>query len=337
MASIHIPPAWRLPDGLATPESVYWDRRRFLRGLGLAGGALLLGGCGETGGGRGAERAAATGSAAGAGEDFTGAPGLDLYPAQRAAAYAVDRPLTDEREAGRYNNFYEFTADKDVYRYVQDYRPYPWTVEVAGLCAAPRVWDLDALVRQFGVEERVYRHRCVEAWSMVVPWSGFAFAKLVQASQPHPEARYVRLTSLLRPDEMPGQEQQHWYKWPYYEGLRLDEAMNELAFFTTGIYGHPLTRPHGAPWRLVLPWKYGYKGPKAVVRIEFTAEQPRTFWNDSQPREYGFHSNVNPDRPHPRWSQASERVLGTGERIPTLFYNGYEAQVAALYPGEDPV
>jgi len=204
------------------------------------------------------------------------------------------------------------------------------------LCDQPRVWDLDALVRRFGVEERVYRHRCVEAWSMVVPWTGFEFSKLIAASAPRPGATHVRLTSLLRPNEMPGQEKMHWYKWPYYEGLRLDEAMNELAFFTTGIYGHPLPKQHGAPWRLVLPWKYGYKGPKAIVKIEFVDQQPRTFWNDLHPLEYGFHSNVNPARSHPRWRQASERVLDTGDRIRTQLYNGYEAQVAALYPREDP-
>lgn len=323
---IDVPQSWELPAGSITPERAYLDRRRFIGLLGLAGAGLLT-----------AAGASVHGALARDEDDaYAGAPGFDLYPAPRNARFAVERPLTNEREAGRYCNFYEFTSSKDVFRFVDDYRPYPFTVEVAGLCDHPQVWDLDALVRQFGVEERVYRHRCVEAWSMVVPWTGFEFRKLIAASAPRSNATHVRLTSLLRPKEMPGQEMMHWYKWPYYEGLRLDEAMNELAFFTTGIYGHPLPKQHGAPWRLVLPWKYGYKGPKAIVKIEFVDKQPRTFWNDLHALEYGFHSNVNPTRPHPRWSQASERVLDTGERISTKLYNGYEAQVAALYPRTDP-
>jgi len=340
MPSIHIPRSWRLPERLVTPESVYLDRRRFLASLGIAGSGILLAGCARGDGGavedEAGQAASVTGGGGGSLADYPGAPGIALYPAARSPGFAVDRPLTQEKNTARYCNFYEFTSNKDVHRYVQDYKPYPWAVEVGGLCDNPKVWDLDALLGQFGLEERVYRHRCVEAWSMVVPWTGFAFAKLVRQSQPRNEARYVRFTSVLRPDELPGQKTQTWYEWPYYEGIRIDEALNELAFFTVGIYGHPLPKPNGAPWRLVLPWKYGYKGPKAVVRIEFVNEQPQTFWNDLQPGEYGFHSNVNPSRPHPRWSQASERVLDTGDRIPTQRYNGYEAQVASLYPGEDP-
>ncbi|NIW25608.1 MAG: protein-methionine-sulfoxide reductase catalytic subunit MsrP, partial [Gammaproteobacteria bacterium] len=219
---------------------------------------------------------------------------------------------------------------------VRDYNPYPWTVEVTGMCDNPKRWDLDMLVREFGLEERVYRFRCVEAWSMVVPWTGFALNKLLVASQPQSQARFVRFVSILRPDELPGQKKYDYYKWPYYEGLRLDEAMHELSFFTTGIYGHPLPKQHGAPLRIIVPWKYGYKSAKSIVKIELTNEQPHTFWNDSQPKEYGFYSNVNPGRDHPRWSQASERVLDSGERIATLMYNGYEAQVAGLYEGRDP-
>lgn len=332
MPSIHIPHPWNLPERLATPESVYLDRRRFLSALGLASAGVLLAGCARAGDGGSAESKAGIAL----GDDFAGAPGLDLYPAGRNTAFGVERPLTDEHAASRYCNFYEFTSSKDVHRYVRRYRPYPWTVEVAGSCDNPRIWDLDSLVRQFPIEERVYRHRCVEAWSMVIPWTGFPLAALLRQSRPRAGATHVRFTSFLRPDEAPGQEKQPWYKWPYYEGLRIDEAMHDLAFFTVGMYGHPLAKQHGAPWRLVLPWKYGYKGAKAIVKIEFVDRQPGTFWNDSQPLEYGFFSNVNPSRPHPRWSQENERVLDTGDRIPTHLYNGYQAQVAALYGGQDP-
>jgi sulfoxide reductase catalytic subunit YedY len=333
VASIHIPRAWQVPAASVTSESAYLDRRRFLAQFGMAAAGTLLAGCmGADGAASGDGRDATAGDRA----LYAGAPGLDLYPRPRNELYRVDRPLTAEAETQRYCNFYEFTQQKDVHRRVQDYRPYPWTIEVGGLCESPRTWDLDDLVRRFPLEERVYRHRCVEAWSMIVPWTGFPFAALVAASAPRRAARYVRCTSFLRPDEAPGQKESTWYRWPYYEGIRLDEAMHELAFFTVGVYGHPLPRQNGAPWRLVLPWKYGYKGPKAIVKIEFVADRPRTFWNDLQPQEYGFHSNVNPSRPHPRWSQASERVLDTGARIPTRLYNGYEAQVAHLYPGDDP-
>ena len=331
MTAIHIPRPWDLPERLVTPESVYFDRRRFLQAMGLATGALLVGGCADA-----QEDPQNRASGPFTSKDFPGAPGLDLYPVQRNARYQVDRPFTDEKTASRYNNFYEFTLQKDVYRHVRDFKPYPWTVEVGGLCNQPKTWNLDDLVRRFPLEERVYRFRCVEAWSMVVPWTGFPLALLLQASEPRAAATHVRFVSFLRPDEAPGQKQFTWYQWPYYEGLRLDEAMHDLAFFTVGIYGHPLPKQHGAPWRVITPWKYGYKGPKSVVKIEFTAEQPHTFWNDSQPGEYGFHSNVNPERPHPRWSQATERVLDTGDRIPTLPYNGYLEQVAALYPQADP-
>ena len=330
MASIHIPRPWEIPERLATPESTYWNRRRFVQALGLASGAVLVGSCAN------AQETPNKSSGPFTLDEFPSAPGFDLYPAARNAGYQVERPLTDERVASRYNNFYEFTTSKDVYRHVRDFNPYPWTVEVAGLCDKPKRWDLDALLREFGLEERIYRFRCVEAWSMVVPWTGFALHKLLRASEPRSEARFVRFVSLLRPEELPGQKQYDWYQWPYYEGLRLDEAMHELTFFTVGIYGHPLPKQHGAPFRLVVPWKYGYKGAKSIVRIEFTKEQPTTFWNDSQPKEYGFYSNVNPGRDHPRWSQASERVLDTQERIATLMYNGYERQVAALYPNRDP-
>lgn len=327
---IHLPRRWELPERLVTPEHLYLDRRTFLRAAGFATAGLLLGP------GRSVGRTPQPTFGPYSLDDFPRAPALDLYPATRNASYTVDRPLTDERTASQFNNFYEFTTDKDVFRYVREYNPYPWTLEVGGLCDAPKTWDLDALMRAFGLEERVYRFRCVEAWSMVVPWTGFPLAKLVRHSQPRSEARFVRFVSFDRPDEAPGQKRYDYYKWPYYEALRLDEALNELALFTVGIYGHPLPKQHGAPWRLIVPWKYGYKSAKSIVKMEFTKEQPQTFWNEAQPREYGFHSNVNPGRPHPRWSQATEKPLGGQERIPTLMYNGYAAQVGRLYPNEDP-
>jgi sulfoxide reductase catalytic subunit YedY len=217
-----------------------------------------------------------------------------------------------------------------VWRHTGDFRPAPWTVEVAGLVARPRTFDLDGLLRTFPLEERIYRHRCVEAWAMVVPWTGFPLAELVRHVQPLPAATHVRFVGFDRPEEA-GHMASRSLPWPYTEGLRLAEATNALAFVAVGMYGHPLLKQHGAPVRLVLPWKYGFKSAKSVVRIEFTDRQPATFWNTLAPHEYDFLANVDPEVPHPRWSQASERMLGTGERRPTLRYNGYGEWVAGLY------
>jgi sulfoxide reductase catalytic subunit YedY len=257
----------------------------------------------------------------------------DAKPA-RNEKFTLDRPLTEESVADQYNNFYELTESKDVYKHVDELVTEPWKVEVAGLCAKPRTFDLDDL-RKLDPEERLYRFRCVEAWAMAVPWDGFPLRKLLDKVEPKSEAKFVRFVSVLRPDQLPGQRASK-YSWPYYEALRIDEAVNELAFVATGIYGHALSKQHGAPVRMVVPWKYGYKGAKSIVKIELVAEQPKTFWNDLQPTEYGFHSNVNPKRPHPRWSQASERMIGSGERRPTQLYNGYADLVKSLYPGDDP-
>jgi sulfoxide reductase catalytic subunit YedY len=251
----------------------------------------------------------------------------------RNPRYALDRPLSDEKTAATYNNYYEFTTDKErVAELAQKLTLRPWTIELAGLVGKPKVWDLGELVKRFPLEERLYRHRCVEAWSMAVPWIGFPLAELIKLGAPLSTAKYVRFVSLKRPSEMPGMAEQRWYPWPYFEGLTLAEAMNELALVVTGVYGHDLPAQHGAPVRLAVPWKYGYKSPKAIVRIELTATQPATFWNSVAPDEYGFLSNVDPRVPHPRWSQASERVIGSGERRPTLPYNGYGEYVASLYP-----
>jgi sulfoxide reductase catalytic subunit YedY len=307
--------AWEIvPAGEATAESVVLGRRRTVGGL-LAAGASAVAGCGARG------QAASSPSAP-----------LPALAAPRNAKFAVPGPLTDEAAAGRYNNFYEFTQSKDVWRHTGRFQPRPWTVEVTGLVQKPRSWSLEELLR-FPLEERLYRFRCVEAWYMNVPWTGFPLRLLLDEAQPQAAARYVRFLSVLRKEEMPGQNVS-WYTWPYYEGLRLDEAMNDLTLATVGIYGHELPKQHGAPFRVVVPWKYGYKGPKSVVRIELVAEQPKTFWNDQQPFEYSFLSNVNPGVPHLRWSQATERSIDGAPDRPTLLYNGYAESVAALYPGE---
>lgn len=250
------------------------------------------------------------------------------------AALAVcnrgERALTDEQIAARYNNFYEFTSGKDVWRHVGAFRTDPWSVEVTGLVAKPRVWALEELLR-LDHEERVYRHRCVETWSMVIPWRGFPLRRLLLAAEPKHEAHYVRFTSFADRTQMPSVNARPWDHWPYYEGLRIDEAMHDLTFVATGIYGHALPKQHGAPVRIAVPWKYGYKSPKSVVKIELLADQPHTFWSDLAPAEYPFESNVDPSRPHPRWSQATERLLGTWDVRRTLPFNGYGDQVAQLY------
>jgi sulfoxide reductase catalytic subunit YedY len=339
MPAIHLPRRFDLPERLATPESVYLDRRRLLAALGFGGLALALPTQLACGGENPGPQPDAPLPAAeldptqpALGDRFAG-----RFPAERNPLYTLpQRPLTDERTAATHNNFYEFTVDKsEVWRLAQGFSVEPWKVEVAGLVAKPRTLDLDDLFTRFPLEERLYRFRCVEAWAMQVPWTGYPLAQLIDFLEPLSSARYIRFVSLLDRDRLPGQRSMRQYPWPYYEALRLDEARNPLAFVVVGVYGHALPMQHGAPWRLAIPWKYGYKGPKSVVRIEFTAERPGTFWNDAQPKEYGFFSNVDPTRPHPRWSQATEHDIGTGERRPTLPYNGYGDEVADLYSGDE--
>lgn len=330
MASIHLPAPWSLRERLATPEDVFLDRRQVLRSLGLGLGALALAPPGSLAAG---ETAPAGQLDPALGDRYAG-----RFPAARNAAYGFGegRGQTPEDVAGRNNNFYEFTIVKErVWELARGYAVAPWQVKVHGLVRKPRTLDLDDLFTRFPLEERLYRFRCVERWAMQVPWTGFPLRSLIDFLEPLSAAKYVRFVSVLDPEGLPGQRRQRWYPWPYFEGLRLDEARHELAFVVVGSYGHALPMQHGAPWRLALPWKYGYKGPKSLVEIEFTERQPPTFWNDAQPLEYGFYSNVEPHKPHPRWTQQWERDIGTGETRETLLYNGYAELVGSLYTGDE--
>jgi sulfoxide reductase catalytic subunit YedY len=234
-----------------------------------------------------------------------------------------------------YNNYYEFTTDKSgVAKLARNFTTSPWTVEVSGLVKNPKTFGIEDLLKDLQQEERIYRLRCVEAWSMVIPWTGFSLASLLKMVEPTSDAKYVRFETVFRPEEMPGLKNRS-YPWPYQEGLRLDEAMNELAFLATGMYGEPNVPQNGAPIRLVVPWKYGFKSIKAIVKIELVAEEPSTLWSAIQSNEYGFYANVNPNVDHPRWSQGSERRIGELNRRETLMFNGYGEQVAYLYDGMD--
>lgn len=325
---IRIPGGWEIPEHFATPEDVYLNRRKFLKALSITG----LGALGAiTGCDRWAESQSATDGPA----LILGLPKpsatAKLYPAKRNEHFVLDRPLTDEAVAARYNNFYEFSFNKQkVSRLVDPFQTRPWQIEVTGLVKKPQTFDIDDLARRMPLEERLYRHRCVEAWAMAVPWTGFPLKAFINVVEPLSSAKYLRLVTFNNPEQAVGMNDTT-YPWPYYEGLTMAEATNDLALFVTGIYGHELTKQHGAPIRLVTPWKYGYKSIKSIVRVEFLDKQPPTFWSDLVPREYDFSANVTPAVPHPRWSQASERILGTEERRPTQLYNGYEAFVADLY------
>jgi methionine sulfoxide reductase catalytic subunit len=330
-----LPPDWRLPEARVTPPQTFFNRRGFLKTGACLGAGLALGlsGCQSAGGASGP-----TGIAPPAGplDTIPDTPTRDLYPASIHPEWtSAGRRLTEREVAATHNNFYEFTVEKSrVWENVAPFEARPWTLEVTGEVERPGVFDLEDLERQFGLEERVYRLRCVEAWAMTVPWTGFPLHKLLDRVQPLSTGRFVRFVSFLRTDQAIGQRTQPWYPWPYYEGLRMDEARNELALLVTGVYGAPLPKQHGAPVRVVVPWKYGYKSPKSVVRIEVTRDQPPTFWNDLASDEYGFYSNVNPDVPHPRWSQASEELIGEGRRVPTQLLNGYAPWVQDLYTDE---
>ncbi|HEY5306729.1 MAG TPA: protein-methionine-sulfoxide reductase catalytic subunit MsrP [Pseudolabrys sp.] len=304
---------WEIPERLATPEHLFFNRRAFMAGA----GALAMMPYSAS-----AQRVS----------DLANLPDptADLYPAKRNEKYTLDRPITDEKINAHYNNFYEFNSSKEVADQAQKLTIRPWTVKIDGMVEKPTEVGIDDLIRKMTLEERTYRHRCVEAWSMAIAWTGFPFAKLVDFARPLGSAKYVQMTTFMNPKEAPG-ERQSWFPWPYIEGLTLAEATNDLAFLATGAYGQPMAKQHGSPLRLAVPWKYGFKSIKSVVRFTFTDKRPVGMWEKLQASEYGFWANVNPAVPHPRWSQASEEVIGTGERKPTLVFNGYGEYVAGIY------
>ncbi len=308
-----------------TPESLYLRRREFILGLGVAAAALLAS-CATSGGGE--QRPGGTDGAGGAtGDNASRAPG-----SAGSGADELGNPLTPCENVIGYTNYYEFSVSKSApTRLAADLITDPWVVKVDGLVEHPRTYTLDDL-RRLPQEERIYRMRCVEAWSMVIPWIGFPLSTILDQVQPAPEAQFVRFESLAdtrqMPNVLPGDP-----SWPYVEGLRLDEARHPLTILATGLYKRPLTPQNGAPVRVVVPWKYGFKSAKAIVRITLTAERPQTYWIKANPREYGFYANVNPEVPHPRWSQATEREIGRAGQRPTLMFNGYD--VADLYRGMD--
>jgi sulfoxide reductase catalytic subunit YedY len=306
---------------MQTSDTLCRQRRVFIKSAGLFGVGVAAGlafGCGPS------KEAAQIGA-----QESPPAP--DLYPASVNRRFVLDRPVTDEAYAASYNNFYEFSTFKSrVYKNAARLRTFPWQLELGGLVEKPRVFDIDDLVRVMPLEERFYRFRCVEGWAMAVPWTGFALNALIKLVQPLSSAKYVRFVAFFNPHVAPNQSSAYG-PWPYTEGLTMAEAMNDLTLLATGVYGHPLPKQHGAPLRLVVPWKYGFKSIKSIVKVEFTADRPKTFWNSSRPHEYGLTANVDPGVPHPRWSQAVERLIGTDEQRPTLLYNGYGEWVAGLY------
>lgn len=316
---------WQIPESEATSEEVFMSRRRFLKDTGLYGvtaGAALYGAniFGFFEGKKNGDKIEIPKSAT-----------SYLYPASRNPRFVLDRPLTDENVALKYNNFYEFSADKNVWLYSDSLVVRPWQIEVGGLVENPRVYDIDSLAKEMPLEERLYRFRCVEAWAMAVPWTGFPMAELVKKVRPLSKAKYVRMETFYNKSWSREQRLRFWLPWPYQEGLTIEEATNELTFLATGIYGHELPKQHGAPLRLVVPWKYGFKNIKSIVKIEFVEKQPKTFWNTVGPDEYAFESNVDPLVPHPRWSQATEKMIDTKEVRPTMPYNGYGEYVAGMY------
>ena len=311
----------KIPASEITPPDVYFNRRNFLRGGVLAG------------------------SAAATAVLYKKLNGVELVETKTAELPGLVKPVagpylatdtpTPRVSILNYNNFYEFSTDKDgVASAAANFKTDGWTVEVGGMVHQPKTFDIDAIRKLSPPEERVYRMRCVEAWSMVIPWAGYSLSKLLDQVKPTSSAKYVAFETLLDSQRMPNQSKPV-LAWPYVEGLRLDEAMNPLALLATGLYGQEMPPQDGAPVRMVIPWKYGFKGIKSIVKITLTDKQPTTTWNRSAPREYGFYANVNPAHPHPRWSQATEQRIGESGRRKTLMFNGYAEQVASLYAGMD--
>ena len=309
-------PNWALPEAAATPEDVFLNRRELCKSVAagtiLAAGAPLFGLSGR----------------ALAADD----PSAGLYPAMRNNAYKLDREVTDEKIVTTYNNFYEFGSHKNIWQAAQKLKIRPWTVTIDGMVEKEMQVGVDDLLKAMKLEERLYRHRCVEAWAIAVPWTGFPMKDLVAFAKPTSGAKYVVMETFHDKDMAPGQRQ-FWYPWPYVEGLTIEEATNDLTLIGTGAYGKPMPKQNGAPLRLIAPWKYGFKQIKSIVRFTFTDERPVSYWEKAQGQEYGFWANVNPKVPHPRWSQATERVLGTDKRVPTKIWNGYGEYVAHMYAG----
>ena len=326
----------KIPSSDITPEHIYLSRRKFMVGVGALTASAVLAGCGIS----------ATDSAPAAKIAATSAPAVAASP-QGAATATIAKSTEPFASAGtdelggkltpfdsvtQYNNFYEFTTDKeDVAKLATDFKTDSWKVEVGGLVKNPKTYDIDDL-RKFTAQERIYRLRCVEAWSMVIPWMGFPLAELLKEVEPTADAKYVRFEAIYDPANLPGQNSP-WYEWPYVEGLRVDEAMNDLTLLATGLYGKDFLPQNGAPIRLVVPWKYGFKSIKSIVKIDLVDTMPVSLWMSAAANEYGFYANVNPNVDHPRWSQASERRIGELGRRKTLMFNGYEEEVAALYDG----
>lgn len=304
---------WEIKESKVTSESDFLNRRKFLKASALSATAGLL-----------------------PFKSLVAAQDLKPLIAKKNSKFLVDN-LTEEKLFTSYNNFYEFSFGKEaVKRKARNFKNRPWTVEISGLVDKPQTFDIETLLKKMPLEDRIYRFRCVETWSAVVPWIGFELRHLLKLVQPKKNAEYVKMSTFFNPEIAEKQKNSFFYDWPYTEGLRLDEANNELAFMAVGLYGKELPPQNGAPIRLVTPWKYGFKSIKSVVKIELTARQPKTLWNQAAPQEYGFFANVNPDVHHPRWSQATNKPLGSWlKREPTLKFNGYEEQVASLYQGMD--
>jgi sulfoxide reductase catalytic subunit YedY len=319
-------PSWQISERIVAPEELVMNRRGVIKVAGVVAAAGVLAGCDRGKVAQNPADAAKTAAAASAPD-----PSASLYPVKRNAAYKVDREITPETIVAGYNNYYEFGVEKDDPARNAHVLPIrPWEISIEGMVEKPIKIDFDTLLKAMPLEERVYRHRCVETWSFAAPWSGFAMKALVDYAKPMSGAKYVVMKSWMNTEVSPAQEQV-WVPWPYTEGLSIEEATNDLAFMVTGAYGKPLPKQNGAPLRLATPWKYGFKSTKGIQRFIFTNERPKTYWMALGPDEYGFWANVNPQVPHPRWSQSSEEILGTGQRVPTQLYNGYGEQVASLY------